>query len=156
MGPGPPPELREAWRAAIHGAGMRVTPQREALLCAVWQLRHATAESIAEQVRAIDASVNLSTVYRGIEALEGIGLVRHAHLGAGAPTYHIAVEAPHIHLQCNGCGAVISLRPESARGFVADVAALTGFEADITHAAVYGRCADCLLAAAGGHGDDGV
>jgi len=83
--------------------------------------------------------------------LQSIGLVRHAHLGAGGPTYHIAVEEPHIHLQCNTCLRVISISPDLADGFVAAIALRTGFAADVTHSAVYGRCADCAAT-----GEDGV
>jgi Fur family ferric uptake transcriptional regulator len=151
MVPLPPADLQQAWRDAIHAAGGRVTPQREALLAAVWRLRHATAESLAAELARSDDSVSLSTVYRGLEALEAIGLVRHAHLGAGGPTYHIAAEAHHIHLQCNTCGRVISLATSVADGFVAAIAQRTGFAADVTHAAVYGRCAQCAKA-----GEDGA
>jgi Fur family ferric uptake transcriptional regulator len=125
---------------------MRVTPQREALLAAVWRLRHATAESLQTALAASDASVNLSTVYRGLDALERLGLVRHAHLGTGGPTYHIAEEAPHIHLQCNECGRVIPMSASPAEAFVAAIVERTGFQADITHAAIYGRCAQCAVA----------
>lgn len=147
----PSADLQQSWRASIHSAGMRVTPQREALLAAVWRLRHATAESLVAELARADAAVNLSTVYRGLEALQSIGLVRHAHLGAGGPTYHIAVESPHVHLRCDGCGGVFSVSPLLAQPFVDAIAGQTGFAADITHAAVHGRCRACRSLS-----DDGV
>ncbi len=156
MSPAPPADLQQAWREQIHAAGMRVTPQREALLAAVWRMRHATAESLVAELERADSAVNLSTVYRALDALERIGLVRHAHLGAGTPTYHISVESPHLHLQCTVCGKVISLPVAQAQGFVEHLAARTGFEADITHAAIYGRCADCVVAADAPGGDHEV
>lgn len=139
----PPADLRAAWRQAIHAAGMRVTPQREELLAAIWRLRHATADSLVTDVTLAGAPMSLSTVYRGLDALESIGLVRHAHLGGGGPTYHIAVESPHLHLRCNRCAGVTSMPPDTAADFVAQVARRTGFLVDITHGAVYGLCADC-------------
>lgn len=152
----PSAELQQSWREAIHAAGMRVTPQREALLVAVHRLRHATAESLLAELARADAAVNLSTVYRGLEALEGIGLVRHAHIGSGGPTYHIAVDRPHIHLRCDSCGAVRSADPALADTFVAALGEATGFAADITHAAIHGRCRHCMVAAAPTAGEDGV
>ena len=149
MTPEPPAELRRAWRDAIHDAGMRVTPQREALLASVWRLRHSTAETLVADLARADASVNLSTVYRGLDALARIGLVRHAHLGNGSPTFHIARESAHIHLQCNGCSSVISIGVGEADGFADRIADLTGFRADMTHAAIYGLCAQCSVAADG-------
>jgi len=156
MRPDPPANLQAAWRQQIHAAGMRVTPQREALLAAAWRLGHATAESLVVELARNDSSVNSSTVYRALEALERIGLVRHAHLGATGPTYHIAVESPHIHLHCNSCGRILSVGVAEADAFVRQLLARTGFEADITHAAIFGRCRDCLVAASANGGDDGV
>lgn len=151
----PPADLCAAWREAIRQAGMRVTPQREALLATVWQQRHATAESIAAALAGSEAP-NVSTVYRGLEALERIGLISHAHLGSGSPTYHIAHESTHLHLQCNTCGMVQSMPVAVADSFTAALAEATGFAADLTHAAVYGTCADCRAFAAndtaGNHG----
>lgn len=140
----PPTELCAAWRETIRQAGMRVTPQREALLATVWAQRHATPESIAAALAGSGAP-NVSTVYRGLEALERIGLIRHAHLGSGSPTYHLAQDSTHLHLQCNSCGSVMSLPMSVADSFTAAVAEATGFAADLTHAAVYGTCADCQL-----------
>ncbi len=156
MTPEPPTELRNSWRAVIHAAGMRVTPQREALMASVWRLRHATADSLVADLAGADASVNLSTVYRGLDVLERIGLVRHAHLGSGTPTYHIATASHHVHLQCNDCGRVSSIAVAEAAQFISEVRSRTGFEADLTHAAIYGRCRECAVAATAGTGDDGV
>ena len=152
----PPADLRAGWRDAIRQAGLRVTPQREAVLAAVWRQRHATADSLVAELAATDAGVNLSTVYRSLEALEQIGLVRHAHLGAGAPTYHIAVERPHLHLQCLSCGSVRSLPAEAAAGFTAQIERRTGFRADLTHAAIHGTCPDCVVALEEPARDDGA
>lgn len=154
MHPDPPIDLRQSWRDRIHSDGMRVTPQREALLAAVWRLRHATAESLQAELAGTDDAVNLSTVYRGLDALERIGLVRHTHLGTGSPTYHISAESPHIHLQCNTCGEVMSIPAADAGSFLEQIEAATGFVADITHAAIYGTCADCLFADRGRTGED--
>ena len=150
----PPAELRQAWRQRIHAAGMRVTPQREALLASVWRLRHATADTLVADLARADASVNLSTVYRGLEALERIGLVRHAHLGAGTPTYHISDAAGHLHLQCNACGRVISMDLAAADDFAALLQRRTGFEADLAHGAIYGRCRECVVAGRVAEGED--
>ena len=44
--------------------------------------------------------MNVSTIYRTLELLEQLGLVTHTHLGHGAPRYHLAAEAEHVHLVC--------------------------------------------------------
>ena len=60
--------------------GLRLTPQRRLILRAVEELEHATPDEVLAHVRAQVSSVNASTVYRTLEVLEELGLVRHTHL----------------------------------------------------------------------------
>ena len=76
------------WRAKLRGSGYRLTPQRELILRAVDELGHATPDEVLARVREQSSAVNVSTVYRTLEVLEELGLVRHAHLSDRAPTYH--------------------------------------------------------------------
>jgi Fur family ferric uptake transcriptional regulator len=123
--------------------GLRLTPQRELVLSAVRQLGHATPEEVAEEVRKSHPGINLSTIYRNLETLEGVGLVKHAHLGHGGATYHAADEAGHLHLVCDTCGSVGDAPLESAANFVSNLIDDYGFKTDVTHFAIYGTCANC-------------
>jgi Fur family ferric uptake transcriptional regulator len=87
--------------------------------------------------------VNISTIYRSLELLEQLGLVTHTHLGHGAPRYHLAEEAEHVHLVCSGCGRVTQVGPDAVRALVTALADHHGFETDVGHLTVFGRCADC-------------
>jgi len=123
--------------------GLRLTPQRELVLRAVRELGHATPEEVAESVRKSHPGINLSTIYRNLETLENVGLVKHAHLGHGGATYHAADEAGHLHLVCEDCGSVGDAPLESAANFVANLIGDYGFQTDVTHFAIYGTCANC-------------
>lgn len=90
------------WHEELRAKGYRVTPQRQLVLEAVKDLEHATPEEICVKVRETARGVNISTVYRTLELLEELGMVTHTHLGHGAPTYHLAAEADHVHLVCRG------------------------------------------------------
>ena len=70
-------------------------------------------------VRRQSQAVNISTVYRTLELLEELGLVRHAHLSDRAPTYHSTTEPEHVHLVCRDCGGHRG-RPGGADAAVAD------------------------------------
>ena len=59
-------------------------------------------------MREQSSAVNVSTVYRTLEVLEELGLVRHAHLSDRAPTYHSVADPEHFHLVCRNCHRVIS------------------------------------------------
>ena len=106
--------------AAAREHGFRITPQRQLVLEAVERLGHGTPEEILVEVQRTATGVNLSTVYRTLEVLEDVGLVTHAHIGHGPPTYHAVDEHVHIHLVCDRCGTVVSVPARSPSSFVGD------------------------------------
>src|SRR6202161_2172109 len=110
--------MAQAWDEELRARGYRVTPQRQLVLEAVTKLEHATPEEICADVQQTARGVNISTIYRALELLEQLGLVTHTHLGHGAPRYHLAAEAEHVHLVCAGCGRITELAPEAARPLV--------------------------------------
>ncbi|SEB70683.1 Fur family transcriptional regulator, ferric uptake regulator [Nocardioides exalbidus] len=122
--------------------GLRLTPQRQLILRAVEELRHATPDEVLCHVREQVSSVNASTVYRTLEVLEELGLVRHTHLSDRAPTYHSTLEHEHVHVVCRRCQKVRSYGPELVAPLVAALAA-DGFTMDVGHLAVFGECTDC-------------
>jgi Fur family ferric uptake transcriptional regulator len=128
----------------LRARGMRMTPQRSDVLAAVRQLRHATPEQISEAVPGVD----ITTVYRTLEVLEEIGLVRHTHLGHGAPTFRPA-DDQHVHVVCHVCGRV-SDAPETLADELADrLRAEQGFVLDRSHFTVFGQCRECAEQMAG-------
>ena len=94
-------------------------------------------------VRERASGVNISTVYRTLELLEGLGLVKHAHLSHGAPTYHAAAAPEHVHLVCRACGAISEVEPTAVAPLVQTLAAEHGFVADVGHLTVFGECTTC-------------
>ncbi|GII79694.1 transcriptional repressor [Sphaerisporangium rufum] len=131
------------WHEQLRARGYRVTPQRQLVLEAVSRLGHATPEEICGRVQETARGVNISTVYRTLELLEELGMVTHTHLGHGAPTYHLASEADHVHLVCRGCGEITEVGPELVEGLVSRLEADLGFGTDVRHLTVFGRCRNC-------------
>jgi Fur family transcriptional regulator, ferric uptake regulator len=74
-------------------------------------------------------------------------MVTHTHLGHGAPTYHLATDADHVHLVCRDCGRVTEIGPDAIRPLITVLEERHGFETDVGHLTVFGRCADCRRAA---------
>ena len=123
----------------LRSRGMRVTTQREQVLAAVRALGHATPDQISDTITGVD----VATVYRTLELFEQLGLVRHAHLGHGAPSYRPA-EDQHVHIVCHSCGSVTDAEPELVDELAARVREEHGFEVDRAHFTVSGRCAECM------------
>jgi Fur family ferric uptake transcriptional regulator len=133
----------EEWKADLRARGYRLTPQRQLVLEAVAELGHATPDDIVTAVRRTATGVNISTVYRTLELLEELGLVRHTHLGHGPPTYHAASDDEHVHLVCRVCGRVTETSPEVVGGLVTTLSDSEGFVADVGHLAIFGTCSRC-------------
>ena len=141
MEQGPSPS--RTWDEELRSRGYRVTPQRQLVLEAVARLDHATPEEIAASVQQTAKAVNISTIYRTLELLDNLGLVTHTHLNHGAPTYHLASDADHVHLVCQDCGKVEQTSPDAIRPLVTALEDMHGFETNVAHLTVFGRCEDC-------------
>ena len=126
---------------ALHARGLRMTPQRELVLAAVRELGHATPEQIADAVPVVD----LTTIYRTLDLLEQLDLVRHAHLQHGAPSYRPA-DDDHIHVVCHACGRITDQPPELVESLATELLARDGFVVDRAHLTVFGRCRGCAQA----------
>jgi Fur family ferric uptake transcriptional regulator len=145
--------MTEDWERRLREQGFRITPQRQLVLEAVERLRHGTPEAILAEVQRTATGVNLSTIYRTLEVLEDVGLVTHAHIGHGPPTYHAVDEHVHIHLVCDRCAKVVSVPASEANEFVARLESEHGFRTDISHVSVHGLCESCRHLGPAAEGD---
>jgi Fur family ferric uptake transcriptional regulator len=131
------------WRSTLRAKGYRLTPQRELVLRAVERLGHATPDEVLTAVREELQAVDISTVYRTLELLEELGLVRHAHITDRAPTYHSTTAPEHVHLVCRGCGAVTEVGPDVIATTTDALHGRYGFHTDVGHLTIFGRCRAC-------------
>ena len=129
--------------AELRSRGYRLTPQRQLVLEAVTTLGHATPEDVHAWVTTRAAGVNMSTVYRTLELLEEVQLVKHAHLTHGAPTYHAADAPEHAHLICRACGDVTEVDRVELAPMVEALRRDHAFVTDIGHLTVFGSCGRC-------------
>lgn len=136
-------DAEDDWQERLRASGHRLTPQRELVLAAVESLEHATPDQVYAEVRRHSESINLSTVYRTLELLDDLGLIRHAHLSDRAPTYHSAHGHEHAHLVCRGCRRVISVGRDATASALAPLVTESGFVPDYGHLTVFGWCAEC-------------
>jgi Fur family ferric uptake transcriptional regulator len=124
---------------ALRTRGLRLTAQREQVLEAVRRLGHATPEQISEAVQGVD----VTTVYRTLELLEQLELVKHAHLGHGAPAYRPA-DDDHVHVVCHICGSVVDAPADLVDALALRLQDEQDFLLDRSHFTVFGRCAACV------------
>jgi Fe2+ or Zn2+ uptake regulation protein len=128
---------------ALASSGRRRTSARQVIVEAVLSAKgHVTADELAADVHRRFPSINISTVYRTLEALEEIDVIDHVHLGHGRAVYHLADEE-HQHLVCESCERVIELPSSKLRPFLRSIERDHGFEVDRRHFAIVGLCAKC-------------
>lgn len=118
----------------IRGCGYKVTPQRLAVLRALAAEQH---QSLAE-IRVRCSDVGLVTLYRTLDVLSEVGVVRRLDLGDGR-RYELA-EDHHHHLICESCGDISEFEECPL-----DLGRLgvTDFEVSAHSLEIYGRCAGC-------------
>ena len=145
---------------AVRERGRRLTIQRAKILSA---LRHASdhqsAEQILDRVRDDDphADISLSTVYRTLETSTGLHLTSELRGASGIAVYEWNDPGTtHHHLECRHCGGTEEVDLSSLQFAEAEIRERAGFEADIRHLAIPGRCAKCGPASGGprGGGDE--
>lgn len=139
--------LAEPWAsvsAHLRRRGLRWTPQRRLVIEVLAQRSgHVTGAEIVERCRERDPATVPSTVYRTLDMLEQLGLVRHGHGADGREEYHIRPADEHGHLHCAGCGRQWELGDVQVREFVSRIERQRRFSVDLTHLTLVGRCADC-------------
>jgi Fur family ferric uptake transcriptional regulator len=134
-------------RELLHARGMRWTPQRRALLEVLAETRgHITGSELLERCRQLDPETIPSTVYRTLDVLEELGLVRHAHGADGRQEFHVLPEEEHGHLRCVVCGESWEIDAAEATQILAALEAQRGFAVDLSHLAIAGTCAACRAA----------
>jgi Fur family transcriptional regulator, ferric uptake regulator len=127
----------------LRARGLRLTAQRQLVLEAVYALGHATPDQVHAAVSRTASGINITTVYRTLELLEELGLVTHAHLTHGSPTYHAVGEDQHVHLVCRVCNGVDEVSPSVLEPLIGELATGRGFLVDIGHVALFGVCGAC-------------
>ncbi len=130
------PDL-EAAAAVVRARGLRLSSARRLVLEALYD---ADAPRTAEQLAG---EMDVASVYRNLETLEEIGLVRHFHLGHGPGFYARSSAGTHEYLLCEACGAVMAVEPAQLDGVRDLIRAQFGYEARFTHFPIAGRCRDC-------------
>jgi Fur family ferric uptake transcriptional regulator len=128
---------------ALRRRGLRVSAARRVVLAALFASdRPLSAEEIAAGAGGAVPPSDLGSVYRNLETLEALGVVRHAHLGHGAGRYAPAARRTDL-AACERCGASAVLPAVTAAAVRAAVRAAVGFEPCFDHFPLTGLCPAC-------------
>jgi Fur family ferric uptake transcriptional regulator len=105
--------------------------------------RHLSAEDLYDRVKGPHPELGLSTVYRTLDLLTELGVVRKDDFGEGYSRYELATERMHHHARCQDCGRVIEFNEELMEYLALQVERETGFVTDWHEITLHGRCREC-------------
>jgi Fur family ferric uptake transcriptional regulator len=129
---------------AVRQSGLRLTSARRLVLEALLKARKPiSAEEIADGLGGEMTQSDIASVYRNLETLGELGLVRHFHAGHGPGRYVLEAFGDREYLACESCGALESVDPSSLDGVRDAVRELSGFEARFSHFPIVGLCPRC-------------
>jgi Fur family ferric uptake transcriptional regulator len=130
--------------ALLRERGIQVTAQRLAVLRAVSDEPHITADRVAEAVRAEIGAISLQSVYDALSVLVGEGLIRRIQPAGSPARFEDRVGDNHHHLICRVCGRVVDVDCAVGSAPCLTAADDKGYEIEEADVAYWGRCPDCL------------
>lgn len=128
--------------------GLQVTAQRLAVLRAVSQQPHGTADEVHALVRAELGSVSRQAVYDALGILTDKGLLRRIQPASSPARYEDRVGDNHHHLICRVCGRVVDVDCAVGRQPCLTAADDAGYEVDEAEVIYWGRCPECVTGGA--------
>ncbi|HZE04208.1 MAG TPA: Fur family transcriptional regulator [Solirubrobacteraceae bacterium] len=124
--------------------GLRVTAQRLAVLRAVADEPHSTADAVAGAVRGSIGSVSVQAVYDALAALTEKGLLRRIQPAGSPARYERRVGDNHHHLICRSCDRMVDVDCAVGEAPCLIAADDHGYQIDEAEVVYWGRCPDCV------------
>ncbi len=140
-----PQEVRRGRLAsALQQAGYKLTNPRLAVLAVLESgACHASPNEVYDLGRAMYPELGLSTVYRTLDILTALGLVRPTYLGDAAQRFTLHHDRQHHHLVCEDCGEITDVEEDDLADLTTRIAKRLGFQAHGHYLEIYGLCRRC-------------
>jgi len=132
---------------------VQVTAQRLAVLEAVSDRPHGTADEIERIVRAEIGAISRQAVYDALGILADRGLLRRIQSAGSPARFEDRVGDNHHHLICRTCNQMVDV--DCAVGYTPCLTAAddSGYEVDEAEVIYWGRCPECVAASSVSAGD---
>lgn len=116
----------------------RISTQAKVVLAVLAEKRcHLTAEEILSSVD----SIGTATVYRALDHLTELGIIRKLSVGKKSAVYEY-IRDQHAHFVCNRCGTVYDV-PADLTGMVREASSCCGHRTEWAEITARGICKAC-------------
>ena len=126
---------------------MPVTAQRIAVLNAVSEFPHSTADAIAGSVRASIGTISKQAVYDALGMLTSKGLIRRIQPAGSPARYENRVGDNHHHVICRSCGKTADVDCAVGKKPCLTAADDSSFVIDEAEVIYWWTCPECLAEA---------
>jgi Fe2+ or Zn2+ uptake regulation protein len=133
--------------ALLRQHGLQVTAQRLAVLRAVSDRSHSTADDIDKVVRAEIGAISRQAVYDALAVLTEKGLLRRIQPAGSSARYENRVGDNHHHIVCRTCGRMDDVDCAVGRAPCLTAADDLGYEINEAEVIYWGSCPECAVAA---------
>jgi len=117
----------------------RISTQARAVLGVLAERRcHLTAEEILDSLD----NIGTATVYRALDHLTELGMIRRLALGKKSAVYEY-IRDSHVHFVCHRCGHVYDIQADFS-GMVKEAARVCGHCVDWVEVTAHGTCSACV------------
>jgi Fe2+ or Zn2+ uptake regulation protein len=130
-------------RTLLRTAGLRVTAPRTAVLGALHDHPHSTADTVALHARRALGSVSTQAVYDVLRVCTDAGLVRRIEPAGSPALFETDTYDNHHHLVCRWCGAVADVDCAAGAAPCLTPADPRGFTVDEAEVVFWGYCPAC-------------
>ena len=131
----------------LHEKDYKVTPQRQVILKTFLENAsdHLSAEDIYRMVKTNNPEVGLATVYRTLDLLAELGILKKLNFDDGKARYEFGETEyhHHHHLICLKCGNVIEFEDDLLETLETMIAKKTDFEVCDHQLKIFGFCKNC-------------
>jgi Fur family transcriptional regulator, stress-responsive regulator len=145
---GVPKETSVDHDALLRRHGLQVTAQRLGVLRVVSERPHSTADDIYTVVRAEIGAISRQAVYDALAVLGDKGLLRRIQPAGSPARYEDRVGDNHHHLICRTCLRMVDVDCAVGETPCLTAADDSGYEVDEAEVIYWGRCPECVAAAA--------
>ena len=123
--------------------GLQVTAQRIAVMRAVTEQPHCTADEVAENVRSEIGTISKQAVYDALGVLSEKGLIRRIQPAGSAALFEDRVGDDHHHAICRGCGKAVDVECALGETHCRSAAKNSGYRIDEAEVIYWGLCPEC-------------
>jgi Fur family transcriptional regulator, stress-responsive regulator len=130
--------------ALVRRHGLQVTAQRLAVLAAVSDRPHSTADDIYTVVRAEIGAISRQAVYDALAVFTDKRLLRRIQPAGSPARYEDRVGDNHHHLICRTCDRMVDVDCAVGQTPCLTAADDSGYEIDEAEVIYWGRCPECV------------